>query len=186
MEQLIDVRKKSDITALLDRTPIGLLLEYHNLNRPLEEYKRASLLIGTCMDNRISFRLPENFAFIIRTGGAHMRPVEFFLAAALAFNDIRHIALIGHTDCKMAGVSERKKDFISGLTMRAGWEKQPAERSFLKNAPLFDIADPVGFTLSEARRLSRLFPKILAVPLIYRTEQRRLCLIRDWIRGRGE
>ncbi|MBF8282511.1 MAG: carbonic anhydrase [Anaerolineales bacterium] len=39
-------------------TPIGLLMEYHNLNRPLDEYAQAQLLIGMCMDNRKHLRNP--------------------------------------------------------------------------------------------------------------------------------
>ena len=33
-------------------------MEYHNLNRPLDEYAQAQLLIGMCRDNRKHLRNP--------------------------------------------------------------------------------------------------------------------------------
>ncbi|HVN58860.1 MAG TPA: hypothetical protein VMT63_11215 [Bacteroidales bacterium] len=53
MEQLIPVNKVSDIPSRYRNTPVGLLFEYHNLNRPYDPFKRAQLLIGMCMDNRL-------------------------------------------------------------------------------------------------------------------------------------
>ena len=50
--QLIPVNSKDDISREYYDTPIGLLLEYHNLGRPYDEYDNARLLIGMCMDNR--------------------------------------------------------------------------------------------------------------------------------------
>jgi carbonic anhydrase len=66
MIRLVNISTTDDIFPEYRQTPIGLLLEYHNLNRPFESYDRAQLLIGMCMDNRNHLRLPDNFAFIIR------------------------------------------------------------------------------------------------------------------------
>ncbi|MBU1037727.1 MAG: carbonic anhydrase, partial [Candidatus Omnitrophica bacterium] len=71
------VTKRADIPKDYLDNPIGLLLEYHNLNRQLDVYSQAQLLIGMCMDNRKHLHIPENFAFIIRTGGANLRYSEF-------------------------------------------------------------------------------------------------------------
>src|SRR5437588_5383357 len=73
MHQLIDITKPNDILPEYRETPIGLLLEYHNMNRHLDTYTQAKLLIGMCMDNRKHLQIPDNFAFIIRSAGANLR-----------------------------------------------------------------------------------------------------------------
>ncbi len=64
---------EKDILPAYRGSPIGKLLEYHNLDRPFETYTRAELLVGMCMDNRKALDVPENFAYILRTGCANMR-----------------------------------------------------------------------------------------------------------------
>ncbi len=39
-----------------------------------DPYVRARLLIGMCMDNRKVLRTPDNFAYVIRGGGANTAP----------------------------------------------------------------------------------------------------------------
>ncbi len=77
MSQLLSVQSIDDILPEYRQTPIGLLLEFHNLNRPVTIYDKAQLLIGMCMDNRKHLHIPDNFAFIIRAGGANLRYSEF-------------------------------------------------------------------------------------------------------------
>ena len=77
MNKLIKIESKDDIFAEYRETPIGDLLEYHNLNSEYRIYDKAHLLIGMCMDNRKHLHIPENFAFIIRSGGANLRYSEF-------------------------------------------------------------------------------------------------------------
>ena len=69
MNRLVDISKPEDIFEQYRQTPIGLLLEYHNLKKPYDTYIQAKLLVGMCMDNRKHLHIPDNFAFIIRTGG---------------------------------------------------------------------------------------------------------------------
>src|SRR5690349_20749969 len=63
--------------------PIGKLLEYHNLDRPFDVYPSAQLLVGMCMDHRKHLHMPDNFAYIIRTGGANLRYSEFKVSYAI-------------------------------------------------------------------------------------------------------
>ena len=72
MHRLIEINTKEDIFPEYVGTPIGDLLEYHNLDRPYDNYTNARLLIGMCMDNRKHLHIPDNFAFIIRSGGANL------------------------------------------------------------------------------------------------------------------
>gem|GEM_PF-6915953 len=71
MHRLCAVSERNQIFPEYRDTPIGLLLEYHNLGRNLDNCSQAQLLIGMCMDNRKTLRIPDNFAYIIRTGGAN-------------------------------------------------------------------------------------------------------------------
>jgi len=65
-----------------------------------------------CMDNRKHLHMPDNFAFIIRTGGANLRYSEFKVSYAIAVGGVRHIALIGHSKCGMVNLAARKEAFV--------------------------------------------------------------------------
>ena len=114
MNRLLPIQSKQDILSEYRDTPIGLLLEYHNLNRPFEIVEKAQLLVGMCMDNRKHLHMPDNFAFIIRSGGANLRYSEFKVSYAIAVGQIRHIALIGHNNCGMVDLVSRKREILSG------------------------------------------------------------------------
>jgi len=179
MNRLVVVSTAEDIFPEYKNSPVGLLLEYHNLNRPLDEYAQAELLIGMCMDNRKHLRIPDNFAFIIRAGGANLRYSEFKVSYAIAVGGVKSIALIGHTNCGMVNLISKKDLFIQGLVESAGWEREWAEEHFIHFAPMFEIGNEVDFVLSEAKRLRLQYPKIQVAPLLYRVEDNLLYLINE-------
>ena len=179
MIRLVNISKPDDIFQEYRQTPIGLLLEYHNLNRPLDSFDKAQLLIGMCMDNRKHLHIPDNFAFIIRSGGANLRYSEFKVSYAIAVGQIRHIALIGHNNCGMVNLISRKDQFINGLVNNAGWNKEPAEEHFMNFAPMFEIGNEIDFVISEAKRLHLRYPKIIIVPMFYQIEDNRIYLIKE-------
>jgi carbonic anhydrase len=179
MNRLIPVKSKKDILPSLRRTPIGALMEYHNLGKPVGSYTKAQLLIGMCMDNRKSLRLPENFAFIIRTGGANLRYSEFKVSFAIAVGGIRHIALLAHNHCGMVNLVSRKDQFIRGLVKIAGWEKEEANVHFMNFAPMFEIGNEIDFVTAEAKRLRLRYPKITIAPLLYRVEDSKIYQIEE-------
>ncbi|MCF8260604.1 MAG: carbonic anhydrase [Melioribacteraceae bacterium] len=174
---LIEINSFDDIPLQLRNTPIGELLEYHNLDKKIEPCTQAQLLIGMCMDNRKSIRIPDNYAFIIRSGGANLRYSEFKVSFAIAIGNISHIALIAHTCCGMVDLASKKDDFVSGLAKKAGWDLQFAEEHFNHFAPLFEIGNENDFVVSEANRLRNRYPKVTVVPLLYKVEDNRLYLI---------
>ncbi|MFO1519507.1 MAG: carbonic anhydrase [bacterium] len=178
MDRLIPVAREEDIFPEYHGTPIGDLLEYHNLSRPFQPYTNASLLIGMCMDNRKHLNVPDNFAFIIRAGGANLRYSEFKVSFAIAIGGITAIALIGHTHCGMVDLMSKKKSFIEGLVNKAGWDREMAEDHFLHFSPMFEIGNEVDFILSETSRMRRRYPKILVAPMIYKVEDNRLYLLK--------
>ena len=168
--QIISVTKREDIFPEYRDTPVGLLLEYHNLGRATAAGAAPQLLIGMCMDSRKSLRIPSDFAFVLRTAGANMRDNEFRISYAIAVGGVRTIVLIAHTDCGMARLGERREQFIRGLMDAAGWDEARAIKHFEDCAPKFGIRDEVDFVLREADRLRKIYPRITVVPLLYRVE----------------
>jgi carbonic anhydrase len=132
-----------------------------------------------CMDNRKHLHMPDNFAYIIRTGGANLRYSEFKVSYAIAVGGVRHIALIGHTQCGMVNLIARKEQFIQGLVKGAGWQARVAEDHFFHFAPMFEIGNEVDFVSSEVKRLRLRYPEIVVAPLLYRVEDNRLYLIQE-------
>ncbi|MGA9118235.1 MAG: carbonic anhydrase [Bacteroidota bacterium] len=179
MDRLIRIASEADILPEYRDTPIARLLEYHNLGRPFESYATARLLIGMCMDNRKHLHIPDNFAFIIRTGGANLRYSEFKVSYAIGVGKVRCIALIGHNQCGMVNLVSRKELFIQGLVETAGWQPEAAEEHFHHYAPMFEIGNEIDFVLSEVKRLRLRYPKILVAPLCYQVENNLLFLIRE-------
>jgi carbonic anhydrase len=179
LDRLIKVSSLSSIPASYSNSPIGLLLEYHNLGRAFENYSSAQLLVGMCMDNRKHLNIPDNFAFIIRAGGANLRYSEFKVSFAIAVGGVKHIALIGHNHCGMVNLASKKIAFIEGLVNNAGWTKEQAEEQFTSCEPLFEIGNETDFVLSETIRLRKKYPKIQIAPMIYLVEDNKLYLIKE-------
>ena len=179
MASLIPVRKREDIFSEYQNTPVGLLFEYHNLKKDFEVYEKAELLVGMCMDNRKYLHIPDNFAFILRTGGANLRYSDFKVSFAVSIGQVKYIVLIGHTNCGMVNLKSRKKEFINGLVESAGWSAAMAEEHFSQNAPMFEIMNEVDFVISEAVRLHLYYPKIKVVPLLYRVEDNLLYQMKE-------
>jgi len=179
MHRLIPISNTANIPPEYRNTPIGLLLEYHNLDRPFQAYAQAQLLVGMCMDNRKHLHMPDNFAFIIRAGGANLRYSEFKVSYAIAVGGVRHIALIGHNHCGMVNLVARKDAFVKGLMENAGWDKERAEEHFMNFAPMFEIGNEVDFILSETKRLRLRYPKITIAPMLYKVEDNKLYLVSE-------
>jgi len=180
MGQLKAIETIEDINPDYRNTAISLLVEYHNLNRELESYDQAKVLIGMCMDNRKRLRIPDNFAYVIRSGGANLRYSEFKVSYAIAVGGVKAIALIGHNQCGMANLMSRRNQFVKGLRENAGWEEKRSEEHFRHFAPIFEIGNEIDFVSSEAKRLRMRYPKILVAPFMYKIEDNRLyCIDED-------
>jgi carbonic anhydrase len=175
--KITPVNTKKDIPKKYRNTPIGLLLEYHNLNRKFDVYSKARLLISMCMDNRKHLHMPDNFAFIIRSGGGNLRYSEFKVSYSIGVGEVKHIVLIAHNNCGMVSLVSRKKEFINGLIKRAGWTKDMAEEHFMNLAPLHEIGNEIEFVINEARRLKKKYPKIQIAPLYYKIEDNKLYVL---------
>lgn len=179
MSPLIEIRSVADIPERWRAGPIGRLLRYHDLKEPLPgRAEKPELLIGMCMDSRKHLRVPDNFAFILRTGGANLRLSEFRVSYAIAVGGVRAIALIGHTNCGMSGLAARREPFVEGL-VAAGWTREAAEAHFDLHAPEHEIGAEADFIRAEARRLRALYPRIEVAPLLYRIEDDTIAALRE-------
>ena len=177
-DNLITVTRAEEIPEPYRGTPIGDLIEYHNLNRPFDPYDNAKLLVGMCMDSRKHLHMPENFAYIIRSGGGNLRHSEFKVSMAISAG-VRAIALLVHTNCRMSNLMSRREAFITGLMENGGWTRDQAERQFDAYAPLFEIGNEIDFVKSEADRLRRRYPKVRVAPMLYKVEDNRLYFVRE-------
>lgn len=178
MQRLIAIRSIEDIPEQYRGTPVERLLAWQNLGVPKEDVARAELLVGMCMDNRKVLKIPENFAFVIRSGGANLRYNEFKVSFAIGVGGVRAVALVVHNHCGMVGLSARREQFIGGL-VDVGWERELAEQHFDAYAPLYEIGNEIDFALSEVRRLRDRYPKVLVTPLLYNVEDNLLYCIRE-------
>ncbi len=179
MNRLVRITASEDIFPEYQNTPVGLLLEYHNLDREFDTYIQAQLLVGMCMDHRKHLHIPDNFAFIIRSGGANLRYSEFKVSYAIAVGNVRYIVIIAHNNCGMVNLFARKNQFIDGLVEKAGWSRERAEEHFEHYSPVFEIGNEIDFVLSEAKRLRLVYPRITVVPMYYKVEDNHLYLLRE-------
>jgi carbonic anhydrase len=179
MNKLIKVTNKYDILNKYKNTPISRLLEYHNLNKSCDKVKVPELLIGTCMDNRIQINIPQNFAYVIRTGGGNLHNSDFYVSYALGFGGAKAIAIIVHSDCGMVNLAGRKEAIVNGITKVTGWKAIHAEDYFNSFAPICEIGNEVNFGISEVNRLRKLYPSILIAPLLYNVEDNLIYMIEE-------
>lgn len=179
MKELVRVKDITDLYSKYRDTPIEKLFRYHNFEEPFKACNKASMLVGMCMDNRKQLTIPNNFAYIIRTGGGNLRFNEFKISYAVAMGGVKCIALIGHDHCGMVNLISKKEDFINGMVNNAGWTQKQAEEHFNSFAPMFEIENEVGFLNSEVKRLREKYPKILIAPLFYHIEDNLLYLMEE-------
>ena len=181
MSSLITISSEKDIPEWLRGTPVGMLLATHNVGARfrLAQHQLPPLLIGTCMDYRISLKIPPKFAYIIRTAGANMSDQEFPIAFALSTQKVKGIAIIGHTECGMAELNDKKDPFVSGLEAALKWTPEKAGELFDSNVDQFNIGTVVPFTLQETVRLRSKFPGVIIAPLLYDVSNGKLYVIRE-------
>ena len=144
---------------------LEVLLSSHNDGELYPSFELPQLAIVTCMDFRINLRLPDRFAFVLRTGGANVRPIESYLAFSVARTGIHAIAIIGHTDCAMEKPDPYLVDALPTTDkMRAHYRSQIA---FLA------IRDARAYTLEQTERLEA-HMGLPIIPLLYRVEDHQL------------
>ncbi len=171
MSELLPFNRLGDDLSAYRNLPVAYLLAYHSLGRPNRSHDQAELLIGMRMDNRVALRIPENFAYILRAGGANLQRIEFNVSYAVAVGSVRTICLIGHEKCGMVDLRGRRDVFVNGLVENGGWERCEVEEHFDHFSVVFEIPDPAAFVLSEVRRLREGYPRVMVAPLLYQIRE---------------
>ncbi len=179
MQRLLKIDDINKIPELYKGTAIEKLVGYHNLGQPPQQYKNAELLIAMCMDNRISLHLPDNFSYIIRTGGANLKSNEFYISYSIAVGNVKGIAVIGHDQCGMAELASKQDIFVDGLVKNAGWDHEIARQHFEKGINQHEVGDEIKFILDETNRLRDQYPKIVIAPMMYLLVDHKLYFIRE-------
>ncbi len=177
--EIVKINNVSDIPMELIGTPVGKLILYQNFEEPFEKYESAKLLVAMCMDNRKQLRIPENFAYIIRTGGANLRYSEFKVSYAISIGQIDYIVLIAHDSCGMVNLPSKMNDFINGLSRLENWNEEKAKEHFYNYAPMHEIENEYEFVYNESKRLAKRYQGIKVVPLYYTLEDNKLSLIME-------
>ena len=177
--ELLEITSKELIPLEYIGTPVADLIEYQNFNREFEEYDSAQILVGMCMDNRKQLRIPHNFAYILRTGGANLVYKEFKISYAVAIGGVKYMVLIGHNNCGMVDLMSKKEAFVEGLCKHGGSKSEKAEEHFMFWVNDFDIENEIEFTYKETKRLSEIYKGITIVPLYYSLEDNMLSIIEE-------
>lgn len=123
--------------------------------------------------------MPDNFAYIIRSGGANLSYSEFKVSFAISVGGVRHIVLIAHSNCGMVNLISKKTQFIEKLSENSGWTIEQAEEHFNNYAPMFEINNEIDFILSETARLRLRYPKVQIAPMYYKLEDNLLYFIKE-------
>lgn len=175
------LKRASDIPEELLGTPFEKMIRYHNLEEelpPVDDTTKPEMLIIKCMDHRKSMRLPERFAYIVRNAGGNARSNEFSMAFAIGVGQVKHVALISHTDCGMIRLGEKKDRFIEGMVQNAGWSEERAEQFFQTQAGEFGMLNPVTFILAESLRFQTSYPSIHFQSFLYNVEDNQIYLVK--------
>ncbi len=173
------IAQQDDIPSKLKSTPVEALILFQNFAAPHKEYTSAQLLIGMCMDNRKQLKIPENFAYIIRTGGANLRYSEFKVSYAIAVGKVDYIVLIAHDNCGMVNLASKMQLFVKGLDRLENWDEEKAKDHFFNYAPIYEIDNETEFVLAESKRLADKYKGVTVVPLYYTLDDNKLSLIEE-------
>ncbi|WP_189003314.1 carbonic anhydrase [Deinococcus roseus] len=144
---------------------INILLSSHNEKSDGPGFEGPQLAIVTCMDYRINLRLPKNFAFVLRTGGANTLPIEPYLAFSVARTGIHAVAIIGHTDCAMQHPNPYVVEQLPAST--------DVKRDYRSQIASLAILDAPEYTRREAKRLAERLG-LPVIPLLYHVEDHKI------------
>lgn len=185
MARLVPIVKDADIPEPLQQTPIGVLLRSNNMGKiDVTPSDTPELIIGMCIDYRKSLFLPRDWAYVIRREGANMLGAEFALALGMSMGS-KYMALIAHDQCAMTRPQLSRDGFIKCLTEEHGWNIDLATHFFEDHIRGREISNEINFILEETNRLKRTFKGLTIVPMLYRLEDNKLYLIKDWLESQG-
>lgn len=162
--RLVAMNSLDEIPEPWRDTPIEGLIRAENMGQRLEEkVGEPQLLIATCIEFRYALPIPRMYAYVIRRASGRLNGSEFSMAYVLA-QGVRHLALIGHNDCGMTKVAEKRQSLIDAL-IDQGWNPDRAEDYINANAARHMIPDELEGLKREYIRLRRIFKKLVVAPM---------------------
>ncbi|HEY9732173.1 MAG TPA: hypothetical protein V6C89_09680 [Drouetiella sp.] len=168
------IENVEDIPQRWQDTPIAALIGAHNFGKPIEPAGKPELLIATCIEFRFTPNIPSMYAYVIRRASGRLIGSEFAMVYTMS-QGVKHIVLIGHDDCGMTKVSQKKAAMIQTL-QEQGWTAQRAEEYVTNEAGRYAIDDEVDSLESEFYRLREMFPNIEIAPLFVSLNSHKLYL----------
>lgn len=175
----IKIFSESHIPAEYRNTPIGDFFRYHNLKSPQKPYDKAALLLVLCMDSRVEVDIPSGFAYVIRTGGCNIDPVEFNVSLAIAAGGVRDVLIVGHDDCCMAGLADKKDLVVKSLVELCSWSAAEAKEYFQSSQAAWEIKDERDFASSTAHRIRERYAGIRVAAGIYELATGKVTLLQS-------
>ena len=175
---LLPVDSPADVLEAYRGTPIEKLLLAQNLGEPYARPERPELVVATCVDPRIVLPLPEGSAFISRSAGVNLKGEKLFqIAFATAVPDIRHVAVIAHTDCAMRGLADKRRAFLDGLAAHGADDRAAAESFFDRYVEHWTVGDELEVVRADALAVRERCGDVLVAPLLYDSATRRIAQV---------
>jgi carbonic anhydrase len=172
--RLKKIESADDIPQRWQGTPIASFIAAHNFDMPVEPSGKPELLIATCIEFRFTPKIPSMYAYVIRRASGRLIGSEFAMVYTMS-QGVKHVVLIGHDDCGMTKVSQKRAAMIETLKEQ-GWSEQRAEEYVAAEAGRYAIEDEVDSLESEFYRLLELFPNIEIAPLFVSLNSHRMYL----------
>lgn len=172
------LRCEADIPSEYLHTPVAKLIRYHNFGAPQQKYTHPEILIGKCMDYRVQLHTPPAFAYKLRSGGCNLNNNDFQVAYAVAIGGVKAIALIGHTDCGMVRLEEKREVFIAGFRAHSDCSYLEAAAFFDQNVGSQSLCKEDDILFEEAARYRAWFPRLPIAVLLYQVDDGQLYLLK--------
>lgn len=163
-----------DIPERWRGTPIAAFIGAHNFDQPIEPSGKPELLIATCIEFRFTPKIPSMYAYVIRRASGRLVGSEFTMVYTMS-QGVKHVVLVGHDDCGMTKVCQKRDAMIQTLKEQ-GWSEKRAEEYVANEAGRYAIDDEVDSLESEFYRLLELFPNVEIAPLFVSLNSHRLYL----------
>ncbi|MCW3489183.1 carbonic anhydrase [Dethiobacter alkaliphilus] len=170
---------EADIPPEYRQNPVGELIRYHNLGAVHKKYRQPEILIGKCMDYRVQLRTPPAFAYKLRSGGCNLNSNDFQVAYAVAVGGVKAIALIGHTDCGMVRLEEKREKFIQGFLTQSDCTHEEAASFFDQHAAANSLCRESDILFEEANRYRSWFPRLPVAVMLYKVNDSQLYLLNE-------
>jgi carbonic anhydrase len=101
------------------------------------------------------------------------------VAYAVAVGGVKAIALIGHNDCGMVGLENKREQFVSGLVTNSLWTQKQANDYFCHHVAEHALCAETDILRELAGKYRSWFPMLPVAMFLYRIEDQLLYLLQE-------